>query len=76
MRKVRSCALCGAAIGQNVAAHTCPHGEPCHYALDAEGLPIDWRTPSCVECQDRLGRTAPEAKLSLTAKALELLGPG
>lgn len=73
MSKLRSCGLCGAAIGQNVAAHPCPHGEACHYALNAEGLPLDWRTPSCMECQLRFGLAAAEVRLGLTEKALELL---
>jgi len=73
MGKLRACALCGATIGQNIAAHPCPHGEPCHYALDGEGLPIDWRTPSCIECQDRSGRPAPDARFALTEQALEVL---
>lgn len=74
MGRLRSCPLCGSAIGQNVAAHECPHGEACHYALDARGLPLDWRTPSCIDCQDRLGRTTGGERIGLTAKAWALLG--
>jgi hypothetical protein len=73
MAKLRSCGLCGAAIGQNVAAHACPHGEACHYALDEQGLPVDWRTPSCMDCQSRLGAAVASERIGLTPKALALL---
>lgn len=75
MGKQRSCSLCGSSIGQNVAAHVCPHGEACHYALDVEGLPVDWRTPSCMDCQDSLGQSHTTERIGLTDKAWHLLGP-
>lgn len=76
MGKQRACALCGASIGQNVAAHACPHGEACHYLLDGEGLPVDWRTPSCMDCQERHGAPVAAERIGLTAKAWAALDRG
>ncbi len=74
MGKQRSCSLCGACVGENVAAHECPHAEACHYALDDAGMPLDWRTPSCMECQDRHGGGHGSERIGLTDKAWQLLG--
>jgi hypothetical protein len=72
MVRKRVCQLCGANIGQNVAAHDCPHGVPCTYRCGPDGLPIDWRTPACGDCCQKgpMLRALPD--MQLTDKAWKL----
>jgi hypothetical protein len=58
MAKQRSCTLCSVRVGLNVAAHACPHGQPCRYRCNEDGAVLDWKTPECDLCAAlrRLGK--------------------
>lgn len=74
MARTRTCNLCGATVKQNVAAHDCPHGKPCRYLTNADGMPADWRSPECGSCRtsETTGlRAVP--RLGLTDKAFNAL---
>ncbi len=71
MAKSRSCKLCRAELRPSVAAHTCPHGEPCRYSVDDDGRVIDWETPQCSSCRPAVAGSA--TRFGLTAAALKLL---
>ena len=51
MARTITCKLCRAAIRASVAAHNCPHGQPCRYLCGEDGLPVDWSTPECRLCR-------------------------
>ncbi|HHH28075.1 MAG TPA: hypothetical protein ENK57_06990 [Polyangiaceae bacterium] len=74
MARTRTCNLCGATVKQNVAAHECPHGSPCRYLTNEDGMPVDWRSPECASC--RVGETTSlraVPRLGLTDKAITAL---
>ena len=73
MGRMRTCALCGASIKQNVAAHDCPHGLPCRYAVDDNNMPTDWSTPACETCRSDVAPLRAVPTLALTDKALDVL---
>ena len=51
MARMRRCKLCGADVKANVAAHVCPHGNPCRYHCNSDGMPTDWESPECDVCR-------------------------
>ncbi len=71
MAKSRSCKLCHTALKQSVAAHTCPHGQPCRYHTDDSGNVVDWQSPQCASC--RIASPATATRFGLTAAAMQLL---
>ena len=60
--------MCGEQVPQNVAAHLCPHDEPCRFRLRDDGSVFDWETPHCDQCE----KAAARPKLALSPKALSL----
>jgi hypothetical protein len=63
MARTRQCRLCGADVKVTVAAHVCPHENPCRYLCGTDGLPIDWASPECDDC--RAGTTSIAKQLML-----------
>lgn len=51
MGRTRQCRLCAAEVKVTVAAHDCPHDNPCRYLCGADGLPVDWVSPECDHCR-------------------------
>jgi hypothetical protein len=61
-------------VKQNIAAHDCPHGEPCRYRLGDDGMPVDWNSPQCDNCtQQRLKLHPVNDDMGLTDKAWDVL---
>jgi hypothetical protein len=71
MATMRQCALCGETIKQNVAAHDCPHGQPCRYLANADGMPADWSRPACSDCRGAASVLTAVPAFSLTRKAFD-----
>ena len=68
MARTIQCKICRGQVKASVAAHDCPHGNPCRFQIGDDGLPVDWSSPDCFDCREDGGNVA-VGGFGLTAKA-------